>query len=67
MPPAHNLTLVGGPFNMGVGACGPHYLFQADNLDGTPLTTTQAANMANWLCFYGMNGTNGYGCGSNSL
>jgi hypothetical protein len=64
-PPEHKLTYVAGPLNMGVGACGPHYLFQVDNLDGTPMTTTQAANMANWLCFYGMNATNGYGCGSN--
>jgi hypothetical protein len=65
IPPEHKLTYVAGPVNMGVGACGPHYLFQVDNLDGTPMTTKQAANMANWLCFYGMNGTNGYGCGSN--
>jgi hypothetical protein len=64
-PPEHKLTFVAGPLNMGVGACGPHYLFQVDNADGTPMTSTQAANMANWLCFYGMNGTNGFGCGSN--
>jgi hypothetical protein len=64
-PPEHRLTLVAGPVNMGIGACGPHYVFQVDNVDGTAMTTTQAANMANWLCFYGMNGTNGYGCGSN--
>ena len=65
IPPEHKLTYVAGPVNIGVGACGPHYLFQVDNPDGTAMTTKQAANMANWLCFYGMNGTNGYGCGSN--
>lgn len=64
-PPDHKATLVAGPINMGVGACGPHYVFQVDNPDGTPLTSKQAANMANWFCFYGMDGTNGFSCGSN--
>lgn len=60
LPPTHKLTLVGGPTNLGLGSCGPHYIFQVDNSDGTALTTKQAANMANALCFYG------YGsCGSN--
>jgi len=65
VPPEHKLTLVAGPVNLGVGACGPHYVFQVDNADGTAMTSAQAANMANWLCFFGMNGTNGYGCGGN--
>jgi hypothetical protein len=24
LPPAHKLTMVGGPTNLGLGACGPH-------------------------------------------
>jgi hypothetical protein len=60
LPPAHKLTLVGGPTNLGNGSCGPHYVFQVDNADGSALTSAQAANMANALCFYG------YGsCGNN--
>lgn len=60
LPPSHKLTLVGGPTNLGLGSCGPHYIFQVDNPDGTALTSKQATNMANALCFYG------YGsCGSN--
>lgn len=53
LPPAHKLTEVGGPVNLGTGACGAHYVFQADHLDGTPLTSTEAANMVNTLGFYG--------------
>jgi len=53
LPPAHKLTKVGGPVNLGLGACGPHYVFQADNLDGTPFNATQAANLSNGMCFYG--------------
>jgi hypothetical protein len=60
MPPAHKLTLVGGPVDLGLGACGPHYVFQADKLDGTPLTATEAANLSNGMCFYGF-GTCGNG------
>jgi len=41
LPPAHKLTLVGGPVNLGSGACGPHYVY-ADKLDGTALSTTEA-------------------------
>jgi hypothetical protein len=59
VPPAHKLTLVGGPTNLGLGACGPHYIYQADRTDGTPLSSTEAANLGNDLCMYG------YGdCGS---
>jgi hypothetical protein len=53
MPPAHKLTKVGGPVNLGIGACGPHYVFQADRKDGTPLSATEAANLGNGMCFYG--------------
>ena len=53
LPPAHKLTKVAGPVNLGTGACGPHYVFQADKLDGTPLTATEAANISNGMCFYG--------------
>jgi len=62
LPPAHKLKLVGGPVNLGVGACGPHYVYQADHLDGTPLTTTEANNLANDLCMfdYGTCGNNPY-------
>lgn len=61
LPPAHKLTLVGGPTDLGIGACGPHFIFQVDDLNGNALTSTQAANMANALCFYG------YGnCGGNN-
>jgi hypothetical protein len=60
LPPRHKLTMVGGPTNMGGGSCGPHYIFQVDNADGSPLTSTQAANMGNSLCFYGLGS-----CGNN--
>ncbi|HET9954554.1 MAG TPA: hypothetical protein VFQ61_08615 [Polyangiaceae bacterium] len=54
LPPAHKLTLVAGPTNIGgPNACGPHYVFQVDNTAGQPLTSTQAANMVNAMCFYG--------------
>jgi hypothetical protein len=60
LPPAHKLTLVGGPTNLGNGSCGPHYIFKATDLNGVPLTSTQATNLANALCFYGHN------CGNNN-
>jgi len=60
LPPAHKLTKVGGPVDLGVGACGPHYVFQADRPDGTPLTATEATNLSNGMCFYGF-GTCGSG------
>jgi len=53
LPPAHKLTKVAGPVDLGLGACGPHYVFQADKADGTPLSATDAANLANGMCFYG--------------
>jgi len=61
LPPAHKLTLVGGPVMLGRGNCGPHYVYQADHLDGTPLTASEATNLANGLCMFG------YGnCGGNN-
>lgn len=53
LPVAHKLTKVGGPVNLGIGACGPHYVFQIDHTNGTALTTTEATNMHHALCFYG--------------
>ena len=53
LPVAHKLTMVAGPTNLGIGACGPHYVFQIDHTNGTALTATEAANMVNALCFYG--------------
>jgi hypothetical protein len=59
LPPAHKLTEVAGPVNLGTGACGAHYVFQADHLDGTPLNSTEATNMANSLSFYGFGAQGG--------
>jgi len=60
LPPAHVLTMLGGPVDLGLSACGPHYVFQADHTDGTPLSSTEATNLGNALCTYG------YGsCGNN--
>jgi len=62
LPPAHKLTKVGGPTNLGNGSCGPHYIFQVDDATTLqPLSTTQAANMVNTMCFYGAGS-----CGSNT-
>jgi hypothetical protein len=66
MPPAHKLTKVHGPKDLGVGACGAHYVYQVDHLDGTPLTAQETSNMQNTLCFYGQN-TDTTGCGSNDF
>ena len=62
LPPVHKLTKVAGPLDLGVGACGPHYVFQADHADGTPLSTTEANNLSNALCMfdYGSCGSNPY-------
>jgi hypothetical protein len=60
LPPAHKLTLVGGPTNLGIGGCGPHFVYKATDLDGNPLTSAQASNLANALCFYGQGS-----CGAN--
>jgi hypothetical protein len=66
LPPAHKLTLRGGPLNLGIGACGPHFIFQVDNLNGTALTSAQASNMSNALCYFGQN-TSGTNCGDNQF
>ena len=53
LPVAHKLTKVAGPTNLGLGACGPHYVFQVDHTNGTALTATEAGNMKNALCMFG--------------
>jgi hypothetical protein len=60
LPVDHNLTLVGGPVNLGLGACGPHYIYQVTHANGSELTTSQAQNLSNALCFYGQGS-----CGAN--
>jgi len=62
LPPTHKLKLVGGPTDLGKGSCGPHYVFQIDDANGNPLSSAQATNMGNALCFYGYGdcGNNGY-------
>jgi hypothetical protein len=59
LPPDHKLTLVGGPVNMGPGYCGPHYVYKVTTPWGSALSSSQAANLANALCFYGQ-GSCGY-------
>jgi hypothetical protein len=58
LPVAHKLTKVAGPTNLGLGACGPHYVFQIDHTNGSALTSTEAANMKNALCLYGSSACN---------
>jgi len=60
VPPAHQLSLVGGPTELGLGACGAHYIFQVNAPDGEPLTESEASAIENALCYYG-NGR----CGGN--
>jgi hypothetical protein len=62
LPPAHKLTPVGSMTL--TGNCGPHYIFQVDNIDGTALTSAQASNMSNALCYFGQD-TGNTNCGSN--
>jgi hypothetical protein len=62
LPPAHKLTPVGSMTL--TGACGPHFIFQVDNPNGTAMTSAQAALMSNTLCYFGQN-TSGTNCGSN--
>jgi hypothetical protein len=64
LPPAHKLTPVGSMTL--TGACGPHYIFQVDNTNGTALTSTQAGLMSNTLCYYGQNTANTI-CGYNGF
>ena len=62
LPPTHKMKLVGSMTQ--TGACGPHYIFQVDNTNGTALTTAQAANMSNTLCYFGQD-SGSMNCGSN--
>jgi hypothetical protein len=64
MPPAHKLTKVAGPVDLGAGACGAHWVFQADHLDGTPLTATEARNLQERLCYFGMSSQTFGTCGN---
>jgi hypothetical protein len=66
LPPAHKLTKVGGPSDLGLGACGAHYIFQVDHPDGTPLTPAEADGVRNALCFFGQESTRGT-CGNNDF
>lgn len=59
LPPEHKLTFVGGPVNLGKGNCGPHYIFQVDKIDGSPLSYTEATNMKNTLCYFGQGSCGG--------
>jgi hypothetical protein len=50
----YKLTLVGGPTSLGFGNCGPHYIYKVDyKTTGLPLSSTDAANLINTMCFYG--------------
>jgi hypothetical protein len=62
LPPAHKLTPVGSMTLS--GACGAHFIFQVDNVNGSAMTSAQAALMSNTLCYFGQN-TAGTACGSN--
>jgi hypothetical protein len=59
-PPAHQLTLVSGPTNIGQvqngvsKSCGPHYIYKATK-NGVNLTSTEANNIRNAMCFFGDN------------
>ena len=64
LPPAHKLKLV-GTVTM-TGACGPHYLFQVDNADGTAMTAAKAQYMSNTLCYFGQDAV-GMSCGANKF
>jgi hypothetical protein len=63
LPPLHKLTKLNVPLNV-PSACGVHYVFQVDKLDGTPLNATEVTNMKNALCFFGQD-TPTTGCGGN--
>ncbi len=51
VPAPHKLTKVGGPLNLGIGACGPHFEFKIVRADGG--VYPNPANMINNLYFYG--------------
>jgi hypothetical protein len=52
-PPAHKLTEVAGPIRIDPASCGPHYIFQADDLAGQPLGTEEATRLEHALDFFG--------------
>lgn len=60
LPPAHKLTKIGGPVSLGLGACGPHYVYSVTDMNNVKLSSTAAAAVANALCFYGQGS-----CGAN--
>jgi hypothetical protein len=51
LPQPHKLTKVGGPLNLGIGACGPHYEFKVTKPDGSAYPNP--SNLVNNLYFYG--------------
>lgn len=65
LPVAHNLTLVSGPTNIGQvqngvsKSCGPHYIFKVTTTNGANLTSAEATNLANALCFFGQGSCGG--------
>jgi len=51
VPAPHKLTKVGGPTNLGSGACGPHWVYKPTSPSGGTYSTP--ANLANSLYFFG--------------
>jgi hypothetical protein len=51
LPQPHKLTKVGGPLNLGIGACGPHYEYRVTKPDGSAYPNP--SNLVNNLYFYG--------------
>ena len=51
IPAAHNMTKVGGPTNLGLGGCGPHWVFRVTKPDGSAYPNP--GNLVNNLYFYG--------------
>jgi hypothetical protein len=64
-PPAHKLTLVAGPKVLATNPCGPHFVFQADDANGNPLSAQAAKDLRKALCAYRFSIAGGFGCGSN--
>jgi hypothetical protein len=64
LPPGHKLKMVGTVTL--TGACGPHYLFEVDNADGSAMSTTAAQYMSNALCYFGQDAV-GMSCGANKF
>lgn len=51
LPQPHNLAKVGGPTNLGIGACGPHWVFKPTTPSGG--TYANPSNLVNNLYFFG--------------